>query len=184
MERLTSVVHSSAPSYAKSTAPSVAAQAAAVPSAAGPSAAGPSATPTADSSPGQNWKTSPIADKKRGPKESLATQNRVRFHKPPDKADKKKEQKEAELGQDKTALDYDIALAAFHAGDLESAGAMVEKLKRMGQEKPGVFQLAVVQLSLAVQEGRIGARKQKSTRPPQVFQRQPAPPKHVIDLSV
>lgn len=160
MERLTSVVPSTAPTSASSAPPSPA--------------------PTA----GQNWKSSPVADKKRGPKESLATQSRVQFHKPVEKTQDGK-QKGVELPvKDETALDYDIALAAFHSGDLDSAGALVEKLKKVGQEKPGVFHLAVVQLSLAVQEGRNGAKRQKALRPPQIFQQRPIPPKSVIDLSV
>ena len=58
--------------------------------------------------------------------------------------------------------DFDLALAALHAGDYDSAAALVEKLRRGGQTDPSSYQLAIVQLALLIQEGRDCAQRHKT----------------------
>ena len=69
--------------------------------------------------------------------------------------------KKVESGKE-AAHDFDMALAAMHSGDYESAAALIDKLRRSGQTDPTSYQMAIVQLGLLVQEGKLSALRQKS----------------------
>ncbi|MFN8608978.1 MAG: hypothetical protein U0931_15700 [Vulcanimicrobiota bacterium] len=98
------------------------------------------------------------------------------------------EKKNPPSASQQAAHDFDLALAALHAGDYESAAALVEKLRHSSQEAPNSYGLAAVQLGLLVQEGKDCAQRHKIHSALQAFARQARPVKPeespVVDRSV
>lgn len=84
----------------------------------------------------------------KGPKESPSTVKEDR--------DKKV------AGGQEAGRDFDLALAALHSGDYDSAAALVDKLRRGGQTDASSYQMAIVQLALLVQEGKDCAQRNKT----------------------
>lgn len=58
--------------------------------------------------------------------------------------------------------DLDLAMAALHSGDFDSAAALVEKLRRAAHEDPKAYQAVVAQLGLLAQEGKVTAQRHKT----------------------
>jgi hypothetical protein len=73
------------------------------------------------------------------------------------------------------AHDFDLALAALHSGDYDSAASLVEKLRRSSQDAPNSYGFAVVQLGLLVQEGRDCAQSHKTRSALRAFAKQSGP---------
>lgn len=98
------------------------------------------------------------------------------------------EKKQSVSDSQQAAHDFDLALAALHAGDYDSAAALVEKLRRSSQNSPNSYGLAAVQLSLLVQEGKDCAEQHKVRSALQAFAKQARSNHHddsqVIDRSV
>lgn len=119
-----------------------------------------------------NFKAKPPNRSPRGPKTSEA----IGPWQPPDKGDR------AAAGKD-TAHDYDLALAALHTGDVDSADALLEKLKKADNDGASLFHLAVTQLSLAVQERRDCQKRGKASQVVHVFNSsRPRTRKNVVDV--
>ncbi|MBS2036516.1 hypothetical protein JST97_16105 [bacterium] len=98
------------------------------------------------------------------------------------------EKKHSVSESQQAAHDFDLALAALHAGDYDSAAALVEKLRRSGQSAPNSYGLAAVQLGLLIQEGKDCEEQHKIRSALQAFAKQ-ARPAHkdevqVVDRSV